>query len=574
MKNKKYWWLIALSLIPMTVFASDGPDLLAALFMEAFVTIHMSIFVLLPIAKAFKPDDHKPLFWKLFFIRIGVLLFFDLFITVNVAFYDFIAVFIGAFFVVPAITFIKKPAAAMPEAFINPATISDKPIDTNTIINNVVLKCANCGNVMKITDKFCTNCGKPFEGNNVTISTIAPPPPIVKPTVSASNFDNIYNLSEKMVVEEFIKRELVKAQIPLDTKMMPRDIVKRKKILNVIFSLLLFIFISLIFFHFPIYTYVIGIIILIVYAIMTRKMSIVKYLVKQVKSRPSEKISNIVMNTKTNLVTNNSRNILIVSILIAVILPIVIFFNPHMIYDHNDDGYVLRFYTFGISNFKEVTVPQTYKGEKVVGLRGNAFSNMFFLTKVSLPDTIKEIRGGAFANDMNLTDINMPEDLTYLGGEAFSGCSSLKNIVLPAGITEIKGNTFEECTSLESINIPDNVTRIGGHAFYGCSSLSKVTISENSKLVEIGSSAFRRCDSLYEIYIPATTSYSYRSFKESPTTIYRYGEENIDDNYNDYDYSNSNTNNYSNYNSQSNLNNSNNSLFNSLIKIVKDIMRG
>ena len=64
--------------------------------------------------------------------------------------------------------------------------------------------------------------------------------------------------------------------------------------------------------------------------------------------------------------------------------------------------------------------------------------------------------------------------------------------------------------------------RIGGHAFYGNSSLSKVSISENSKLQEIGSSAFRQCSRLYNINIPSGTYVNERAFKESPTVVNRY----------------------------------------------------
>ena len=68
-----------------------------------------------------------------------------------------------------------------------------------------------------------------------------------------------------------------------------------------------------------------------------------------------------------------------------------------------------------------------------------------------------------------------------------------------------------------------NVTRIGGHAFYGCYHLSSVLVSENSKLVEIGSSAFRRCTNLYSIKLPAGVSINQRAFKESPTYVEYYG---------------------------------------------------
>ena len=301
----------------------------------------------------------------------------------------------------------------------------------------------------------------------------------------------------------------------------------------------------MIFFHFPLLTYVIGIIILVIFYVKTKEYNIIKYLKREVKARPSEKISNIIMNAKTSLVTDNQRTNRIVITVMAFVIPLIIFMNPHIMYEKMDSGYGVRFYTFGLLNMTNVTIPSTHDGEPVVSLRGNTFSNMPILKKVTLPDTIKEIRGqafknnrllkevnipsnleylggGAFYNCTSIKEINLPDSLTYLGGESFKGASLLQSINLSNNLTEIRGNTFEECTSLKSINIPDKVTRIGGHAFYGDYSLSQVTISQNSQLREIGSSAFRKCESLSTITIPSATYVNERAFKESPTSVYRY----------------------------------------------------
>lgn len=71
------------------------------LFMEAFVTIHMSVFVLLPLSKLISKDNSRKIFWTLFGVRIAILLFFDFFITTGIAIVDFMAVFVGAFIVTP-----------------------------------------------------------------------------------------------------------------------------------------------------------------------------------------------------------------------------------------------------------------------------------------------------------------------------------------------------------------------------------------------------------------------------------------------------------------------------------------
>lgn len=357
-----------------------------------------------------------------------------------------------------------------------------------------------------------------------------------------TDYNQIYNLSETELVETFLKKEMEKAGISQNSNLMPTEIFKRKKTLCSIFSALLFTYISLIFFHFPIITYIVGIIILIILHKKTKDYDIVKYLTKEIKARPDEKISNIVMASKNDMVADTYKKTKTIMNLVAFFLPLIIFMTPHIMYEKTTNGYNVRFYTFGLTNMTSAIIPSTHNGENVVGLRGNTFSNMPFLRKVILPDTIKEIRGQVFKNDFSLNTVNIPKNLEYLGGGAFYNCTSITSIVLPdtlthlggesfknAGsletiklsenMTEIRGNTFENCISLKEIDIPDKVTRIGGHAFYGDTSLRTVTLTENSQLKEIGSSAFRLCTNLYSITIPIGTSVNERAFKESPTHI-------------------------------------------------------
>ena len=407
------------------------------------------------------------------------------------------------------------------------------------------LKCKNCGGNIKVTDKFCGNCGQPCNPSKQNTEIVDPP--IQKKIVTKANFDSMYNLTESQLLEEFINRQLSKLQIDKNSKVIPASLLKRKQILNILFVLLLFIYIILIFFHFPLLTYLIGLILLIVLFKYTRNYNMLKYLKKQIQERPSEKITNIIMNVQTTFVPNKTKPIFIVGIVAAIILPLIIFAKPITFYEKMDNGYGVRFYTFGLTNFKTVNIPETYKGEEIVSIRGNVFANMPFLEEVNLPNSITEIRGKAFKNDISLTKINIPDSLEYLGGSAFYNCSSLRSVKLPDTLTymggetfynayslenielsknlqEIRGNTFEECSSLISIDIPDSVTRIGGHAFYGASRLSEVNITENSNLEEIGSSAFRECSSLLSIRVPKQTYINSRAFKNSPTSIYYYDE--------------------------------------------------
>ncbi len=404
--------------------------------------------------------------------------------------------------------------------------------------DTIVLSCKKCGSVLKVDDKVCPKCGEPFEGDNVLVET--------KPFVAAkvSDFDPMFAKSEKALLVTFIKRELKKADIDA-RKLIPEKVLQRKTIFNIIFSILVFIYTVLIFFHFPLTTYYIGVLILLLLFLLIGRYSFIKYLVKEVKSRPGEKISNIIMYTKNSLVVDRLKLVRPLITLTSIALALLLFNKPRILYEKVDGGYAVRYYAFGLSNYKTVEIPATYKGKNVVALRGNAFSNMFYLESAILPDTIKEIRGQAFKNDKRLTSvklpskleylgggafqnctsltkIELPDTLTYLGGESFSNATHLKSIKLSNSLTEIRGHTFDKCYSLQSIEIPDSVTRIGGRAFYDNRSLTEVTISENSRLFEIGSSAFRECIGLKKIVLPKYTIVNERAFKNSPTVIYRY----------------------------------------------------
>ena len=70
MKKNKILLLIALFLIPSIVFASNGSDefpLGMALFMEAFVSIHMTIFVLWPLSNIFGGANPTSLLKKIIY---------------------------------------------------------------------------------------------------------------------------------------------------------------------------------------------------------------------------------------------------------------------------------------------------------------------------------------------------------------------------------------------------------------------------------------------------------------------------------------------------------------------------
>ena len=166
-----------------------------------------------------------------------------------------------------------------------------------------------------------------------------------------------------------------------------------------------------------------------------------------------------------------------------------------------------------------VYIPAEIEGKPVVSVGGFSETNV---TRVIIPDGVKEISFTAFLNCKGLTTVEVPDSVTIIRNSAFSRCEKLKSVNIPDGVTEIGDWTFSDCKSLTSINIPNGVTKIGNNAFSSCWGLDSITIPgsvsrieklafQNNKLKsviiedgvqEIGESAFQSCSELTSIEIP------------------------------------------------------------------------
>lgn len=557
---------LSLLFLPMMVFAESdsGLNFFGAVMFEAFVSIHMSIFVLIPYSKikSNNSEEQKKIFWKAFWIRACVLIFLDFFIPSVALVLDFFMIFLGAFILIPmskskanlnnaapvsAVTNIVSNASltncpkcnavivpgnkfciecgeslaivsANVEALTCPQCKRKLPPGNHfcihcgqsvevseAIVNNVPLKCLKCHSELKVTDVYCPNCANPTNFITTNLNHAMASGVVTIPSandgvpIDFSHYQYV-DMTEDQMLNTMIEDELVKNGE--SNKISVSALEKKKNIFSIVYGIILFICISLLFFHTKTGAILFVLFVAtVVYFCNVKKYNIVEYLKKEVKLRPDEKINYIVSSVVSGKVHSGGNKFLrLVIFLVAVIIPLFIFKTPHMIFEKQDEGYVVRFYTMGLTNNDKVLeIPDEYKGEPVVGIRGDVFANVFTIQEVILPDTIKEIRGGAF-----------------------KGATSLRKINLPDGIAEIKGNTFENCYSLEEITIPDSVVRIGGHAFRNDSSLETVNISSDSQLEEIGSSAFRNCTSLNEIILPKGVSINERAFKESPTTVREY----------------------------------------------------
>ena len=143
-----------------------------------------------------------------------------------------------------------------------------------------------------------------------------------------------------------------------------------------------------------------------------------------------------------------------------------------------------------------VEIPSEYNNKPVTAIGEKAFYDCAQITKIILPDTIKEIGVEAFGYCISLTEIQIPACIR-LREMAFVGCTSLSKITLPNGLVSIGAFPFSQCSSLKTVNImsgtiPNNVfqgntfvkeiflgtdvTAVAQNAFLGCTALEKLTM--------------------------------------------------------------------------------------------------
>ncbi len=115
------------------------------------------------------------------------------------------------------------------------------------------------------------------------------------------------------------------------------------------------------------------------------------------------------------------------------------------------------------------------------------------------------------------TELSIPSEfegitITAIGASAFSNLEYLEKVIIPDSITSIGDGAFYECLGLKSITIGNGVKSIGNNAFEGCLGLTRIEIPES--VTSIGGSTFFRCYKLFEVYNLSTLDI--RANKEMP----------------------------------------------------------
>ena len=112
-------------------------------------------------------------------------------------------------------------------------------------------------------------------------------------------------------------------------------------------------------------------------------------------------------------------------------------------------------------------------------------------------------------NKIKEIDMSRCTNLALIGEYAFYCCDKLSKLSLPDSVREIKDHAFDQCVSLEEIEIPRQIDRIGEWAFSGCKKIRKVHF-KNCVGVSIGDGAFCGCENLEHINIDSCVEFDER----------------------------------------------------------------
>ena len=146
-------------------------------------------------------------------------------------------------------------------------------------------------------------------------------------------------------------------------------------------------------------------------------------------------------------------------------------------YQVNPDGVsvTLTGHVDGYNATGELNIPASvsYQGNDyaVTTIGNSAFLYYFYLTSLTIPNSVTTIEDGAFAYCSGFTgDLIIPNSVTTIGESAFFTCYSFDgDLVIGNSVTVIGDYAFDDCNGLHGVlHIPSNVESIGTSSFRYC----------------------------------------------------------------------------------------------------------
>lgn len=137
----------------------------------------------------------------------------------------------------------------------------------------------------------------------------------------------------------------------------------------------------------------------------------------------------------------------------------------------------------GITKLSDIILP-----EGLVEIHERAFERCIGLTKLDVPDSVKQIGRYAFANTANLSSVNFNETSTLprisIYSFAYSGITSIR---IPASVSTLAQYAFYNCEKLERVVFAKNsqIDIISAYQFAGGNNIKSIVFESGSALTKI-----------------------------------------------------------------------------------------
>ena len=139
-------------------------------------------------------------------------------------------------------------------------------------------------------------------------------------------------------------------------------------------------------------------------------------------------------------------------------------------------------------------------GEGITSLSSYIFSDLYELSAVELPSTLRTIGEYAMEGLQQLKSITLPENLEVIRTGAFM-YSALESIVIPESVRELESYAFYSNYFLQEITLPRTMDSIGDQCFAHCTHLKDLEMPE--EIDTIGLNIMENCCAWRDTYIDA-----------------------------------------------------------------------
>lgn len=144
----------------------------------------------------------------------------------------------------------------------------------------------------------------------------------------------------------------------------------------------------------------------------------------------------------------------------------------------------------GISN-RSIEFLDLSEEENLHSIGESSIANCFYLTSVTLSNTITTIEASAFANCSRLATINWPSSLSLIGNSAFQNCSSLQVSIIFQSAIQLRELVFAYCIKLVTFS-GKNIDKMGSRCFEHSKFSQRIDL--DSLTLTVPYNTFYRCE--------------------------------------------------------------------------------